>query len=62
MWIFISKNYLQTKHEKYIYIECEKHFTMLQEIIYKIACEYLYTIYLAYEYIQHKRKRWKVKR
>ena len=51
MWIFISKNYLQTKHEKYIYIECEKHFTMLQEIIYKIACEYLYTIYLAYEYI-----------
>ena len=40
----------------YIALACEKYFTMLQEIVYTITSEYLYTIYLTW-LLQCKNKR-----
>ena len=49
MWILIYFKELYTNKVCEIYINSMwKKFTMLQEIVYSLACEYLYTMYLAW--------------
>ena len=51
MNIYFKDLFTNKACEVCIYITCEKHFTTLQEIIYMLACEYLYTIYLTCGYL-----------
>ena len=49
--IYFKELFTNKAYEVYLFIACEKHFTMLQEIKYTIACKYLFTTYLACEYL-----------